>query len=122
MTTTLPLTITERLEIEEVTRERIRDKAGKLTRFFDRITSCKVTLDQPHRKRHTGNPFMVTVEVTAPGADLIAHGEHHQDLNIAIREAFDAAKRQLEDYSRKLRGEVKTHNNHTPAPAEPDEE
>jgi len=47
--------------------------------------------------------------LTVPGAELVANHTQHEDVYVAIRDAFDAMSRQLEDYARKQRGEVKTH-------------
>lgn len=116
---TLPVQITERIQLDEATRERIREKASKLTRYFERLTACRVTVDQPHRKQHSHNPFEVVVEISAPHADMIAHGSHESDLNVAIRDAFEAARRQVEVHGAKVRGEVK-HHEHPPTAAETD--
>jgi len=49
-----------------------------------------------------------------PGGELVANrepDEHHaySDVYVAIRDAFDAMRRQLEDYARRQRGQVKEH-------------
>ena len=33
----------------------------------------------------------------------------HDDVYVAIRDAFDAAVRQVEDHARRMRGDTKTH-------------
>jgi ribosomal subunit interface protein len=77
----------------------VREKAAKLDRFFDRIVSCDVTIEAPHRHHHKGKLYKVRIDIGMPG----------NDVNVAIRDAFDAAVRQLEDHARKLRGDVKSH-------------
>ena len=49
------------------------------------------------------------IDMTVPGTELVVKRESHEDIYVAIRDAFDAARRQLEDYARHQRGDVKTH-------------
>ena len=93
---------------------RIRKKAAELERFSDRITGCRVIVEKEHRHRHQGNLFRVRIEVDAPGKELaVTHTgprDHaHEDVYVAIRDAFRAAVRQLEDHVRERGGKVKTH-------------
>ena len=92
----------------------IRDKAAKLEAFYDRITSARVVVETPHRKHRRGKLFHVRVDVRVPGRQLVVSREpaaHHayEDVYVAIRDAFDGARRQLEDYAREMRGTVKMH-------------
>ena len=92
----------------------IRDKAAKLEEFHDRITSARVVVETPHRQHRQGKLFHVRIDVRVPGRELVVSREpaaHHasEDVYVAIRDAFDDAKRQLEDYARETRGDVKTH-------------
>jgi ribosomal subunit interface protein len=93
---------------------RIREKAAELERFSDRITGCRVVVEKEHRHRHKGNLFRVRVEIGAPGKELaVTHTgprDHaHEDVYVAIRDAFRAAVRQLEDHVRERGGKVKVH-------------
>lgn len=86
--------------------ERIRSKAAKLDRFCDRITSCRVVVDTPHRQHQTGNHFNVRIELCVPGQEIVVTREphlhqEHEELSAALRDAFAAAQRQLRAYSRK---------------------
>ena len=96
-----------------VIEELIQRKARDLERYFSRITSCRVSVRAPHKhKRTNGSYYHVTVELAVPGAEIVAGrdpGEagSHDDLQIAIRDAFRAVKRQLQNHARKLRREVK---------------
>jgi ribosomal subunit interface protein len=87
----------------------IRDKVNKLDEFFDRIMSCRVVVEMPHKHHHQGKHFNVRLDIGVPGSELVVNRDHAEDVYIALRDAFDAAKRQLEDYARKIRGDVKTH-------------
>ncbi|TAL24972.1 MAG: HPF/RaiA family ribosome-associated protein [Nitrospirae bacterium] len=104
----LPLQITARnLDLPDAFRENIRDKAEKLDEFYDRIMRCRVVVESPHRHSHEGIKYNVHIEMTVPGAELVIKREPNEDLNVAIRDAFDAARRRLEDFARKQRGDVK---------------
>lgn len=107
----LPLQITARdIALTDAIESAIREKAAKLETFFDRIMSCRVLVETPHRHQHKGLLYHVRIDMTVPGAELVVKREPHEDLYVAIRDAFDAARRQLQDHSRRLRGEVKQHN------------
>jgi ribosomal subunit interface protein len=93
---------------------RIREQAVKLERYFDRITSCRVVVEAGHHHQRKGKLYNVHIDLRAPGGEVIAgHGhplDHaHEDVYVAIRDAFDAARRRLEDHVRRFRGDVKTH-------------
>jgi ribosome-associated translation inhibitor RaiA len=93
---------------------RIREKVTKLERISDRIIGCDVTVEAPHRHHHKGKLYSVHINISLPGNDV--HVDHagpenpaHEDVNVAIRDAFDAAVRLVEDHVRRMRGDVKTH-------------
>ena len=93
---------------------RIREKAAKLERFHDRIIGCTVVVEAPHRHHHKGKLYSVHIDISVPGKDLVVDRakplDHaHEDVYLAVRDAFNAAVRQLEDYTRRVRGDVKTH-------------
>jgi ribosome-associated translation inhibitor RaiA len=94
----------------------IREKAAKLDRFFERIVSCDVTIEAPHRRQHKGKLYKVRIDIGMPGKDVHVNQEGpknhaHGQINVAIPDAFDAAAavRRLEDHVRLLRGDVKSH-------------
>jgi ribosomal subunit interface protein len=93
---------------------RIREKAAKLERFHDRIIGCNVVVEAPHRHHHKGKLYSVRVDISVPGKDIVVDRakplDHaHEDVYVAIRDAFNAAARRLEDHNRRMRGDVKTH-------------
>lgn len=111
----LPLQVTFRdMEPSAAVEERIRERADRLDRFHKHIMGCRVVVEAPHRHHHQGKLFHVRIDITVPGHELVVnrdppqnHG--HEDVYVAIRDAFDAAQRQLDTLSRKSRGEVKVH-------------
>jgi ribosome-associated translation inhibitor RaiA/cold shock CspA family protein len=94
--------------------EQVREHAAKLEEFYERITSCHVVIEKPHRHHGQGNLFHVRIHVAVPGRELVvdrepAEDHAREDVLVTIRDAFKAMRRQLEDYVRKLRGDTKTH-------------
>ncbi len=87
----------------------IEAQTSKLERFYDRITSCRVVIDGPSSHHKHGGVFKVRIHLGVPGNEITIDRQEEQDLTAAIRAAFDAAKRKLQDYARTRRGEVKHH-------------
>ncbi|MGA9665867.1 MAG: ribosome-associated translation inhibitor RaiA [Gallionella sp.] len=107
----IPLQITIRdIEHSDALEAHIREKAEKLDEFFERIMSCRVVVEMPHKHHHQGKQFNVRIDIGVPGSEIVVNRDHAEDVYVALRDAFDAAKRQLEDYARKMRGDVKTHH------------
>lgn len=88
---------------------RIIERVGKLDRFYERIMGCRVTMEQTQRRHHQGKLFNVRIGLTVPGSELVINRDEHEDIYIAIRDAFDAVERKLEEYARQQRGTVKAH-------------
>lgn len=88
---------------------KIRDKMAKLEKFNDRIMGCRVTVEESQRRQHQGKLFSVHIDITVPGSELVVNRVENEDCYVAVRDAFDAARRQLEEHTRKRRGVVKTH-------------
>jgi len=88
----------------------VRDSVAKLERFHSRITSCRVTIGQSPKRATRGRPFEVHVEVRIPGhVELVSNRHRDEDVYVAMRDAFAAITRQLEEAAREKRGDVKTH-------------
>lgn len=106
----IPLQITIRdVDHSDALEQRIRDKAKKLEEFFKQIISCRVVVEMPHKHHQQGKQFDVRIDIGVPGKEIVVNRDHHEDVYVALRDAFDAAKRQLEDYVRITRGDVKNH-------------
>lgn len=93
----------------------IRERIAKLERFVPEIMSCHVTVESTGNRHHQGHLYQVKIDVRVPGEELVA-GERqgHEQMEVAVRDAFDAMRRQLEDQLRRRRGQVK---HHEPRPA-----
>lgn len=106
----LPLKITLRdIPQSEALETAIREKADKLDQFYQSIMACRVTIEIPGKHKNQGKEFTVRIDLTVPGKEIVIDRDHHEDVYVALRDAFDNARRQLEDYARRQRGEVKTH-------------
>ena len=111
----LPLQITFRhMDSSDAVAARIGERAEELERFFERIVSCRVVVESQHPRRQQGNLFRVRVDLKVPGNEIVvgrdpAAHHAHEDVYVAIRDAFDATRRLLEDHVRKGRGDVKLH-------------
>lgn len=106
----LPLQITSHdFQLPEVLEQEIRERAAKLDAYYDRIMRCRVVLEAPVGHHRQGGPYNVRIDVTVPGSELVVNRQADEELPVAIREAFDAMRRRLEDYVRQQRGTVKTH-------------
>lgn len=106
----LPLKIVVRdIEIGDAVKEDIAGKAEKLTKIFDNIMRCRVVVEVPHRHQKTGVLYNIRIDMTVPGKEIVIKRQPNKDLSVAIREAFNAAYRELEDYATRRRGEVKHH-------------
>jgi cold shock CspA family protein/ribosome-associated translation inhibitor RaiA len=135
----IPLQITFRhMAPSPAIEENIREKAAKLDQLYDGIMSCRVAVEAPHRHHHKGKTYVVRIDLTIPGGELVVNrelkrlvpkkatgaqepekdfGELHEpgkhaareDLYVAIRDAFNAAGRKLQDHARRRRGNVKVH-------------
>jgi ribosome-associated translation inhibitor RaiA/cold shock CspA family protein len=111
----MPLQITFRhMEPSPALDARIRQRAEELDQFFDRITACRVVVECGNRRHQQGNVFEVRIDLTVPGAEIVVGRDSganhaHEDAHVAVRDAFDAARRRLEDHARDRRGAVKAH-------------
>jgi cold shock CspA family protein len=130
---TLPVQITFRnMERSAPAEKWISAEAAKLDRFYDRIMGCRVIVEVPHRHHQRGGLYHVRIDLTLPGGELLVKEQPslhssiqqideersvkhlelkapHKSLRQAINDAFRAAGRRLQDYARRQRGDVKTH-------------
>lgn len=90
----------------------VRAEAQTLERFYDRITSARVVIARPQHRHHKGDTYCVRVHLSLPAGkhvdvtrDPAATGRH-EDAHVTIRDAFDLARRQLQDQMGKLDGKA----------------
>ncbi len=107
----VPLHISfEGVQHSDAVEARIREEAGKLEHFFDRIVSARVVVARPQHRHNKGDTFQVRIHLAVPNApDIVVSREPgpagaHEDVYVTIRDAFDAARRQLQDTVAKREG------------------
>lgn len=97
------------LDRSDAIEARIRGKVDKLETFHHRIISCRVTVEQQRGHRNHDHRFNVRIDLHVPGHELAVNHNHDADVYVALRDAFTAAGRALEDEVRQRRGQVKAH-------------
>jgi ribosomal subunit interface protein len=111
----LPLQITfHEIAHSDAVEDYVRKRAAKLDMLSERITRCRVALEQPHRHARHGGHFRVRVDVTLPGGEVVAtrspdDAKTYEDLYAAIDSAFDDVARRVQDFIQRQRGDVKPH-------------
>jgi ribosomal subunit interface protein len=106
----VPLQITLRnIPHSDALEQRIRDKAAKLEPLNLRITSFGVTVEASHRHQQQGREFSVSLDLRMPGREFVVTREADEDVYVALRDAFDALRRQVDEFLRVQRGEIKSH-------------
>ena len=111
-----PLVVTFRnMERDADIEAEIRERVDRLEHFCDSIVGCRVVVESPHHHHRKGRLYQVRILLSVPPRQEITvdrapqtHREH-EDIHVAIRDAFSAARRQLQDYVREIRGSVKHH-------------
>jgi len=105
----IPLQITFRgVPRSPALKQVITEKISGIEHLYGRITGCRVVVERRHRRHRQGNLFQVRVQLEVPGAELLAStspdaAHEHEDADVAVRDAFAAAARRLEDHARRLR-------------------
>ena len=129
----IPLQVTFRnMKHSEAVDAYIREEVAKLEEFFDQIIGCHVVVEIPHQHHDRGNPFHIRINLEVPGSDLVVNQQPNlhghgvdvgaerlfkelelegrlKDAYVALSDAFKTARRQLQDYVRRHRDEVKIH-------------
>jgi ribosomal subunit interface protein len=110
-----PVRITfKEMEPSDAVEKWVEEHAAKLEKFHAPIVHCDVVIEAPHRHSHRGRLYAVRIDITVPGHQIVVSHQGpkdhaHEDIYVALRDAFHAARRQLQDLARKQRGQVKRH-------------
>jgi ribosome-associated translation inhibitor RaiA len=97
-------------------RSDIESHAEKLLKFAPRLQTCSVVVSYNEHRHQRGNQYLVHVHLTMPGGSFesgkISNTDFgHEDPYLAVRDTFDALRRQVEDHVRIQRGDVKKNQN-----------
>lgn len=115
MTIALQVTFGGGLEASEALQRRVEREAEKLERFHDHIIGCRVAIIGRAGRRRHGELYAVRLQISTPGAGEIVidrnpPADHaHEDAFVAVRDAFNAARRRLQNHHRRAQGLVKRH-------------
>ena len=108
--TPIPLQITfDGLAPSDSIETEIRDRVAWLEQYYPRVVGCRVLLKVPHRHQRDGRQFQIVIDISVPGAApiVVSHYPSRQDspadFAVAIHQAFDTARRQLQDFAREQR-------------------
>lgn len=110
-----PIQVTFRnMDRSSALEDRAKELARRLEQHCDHLMSCRVVIEAPHRRHNKGKLYRVAVDVRVPGRELVVkekpeHNHAHEDPYVALRDAFNAMTRRLQDHVRKARGKVKRH-------------
>lgn len=89
---------------------KIRERADRLSRFSHEILKCQVWIESPHGHHRKGDLYGIRIRLTVPDEEIVVELQPtEEDVYVSIRQAFDAARRKLQDYERRRRGKVKAH-------------
>jgi ribosome-associated translation inhibitor RaiA len=100
------------IQTSEWLEQDIRHRAAKLESYCRDIVTCRVMVGKPHRHHESGNQFDVHIDIAVPGEEIaVSHSPNfrklavgtRKDVRTAVRDAFAAAKRQVQDYVRRRR-------------------
>lgn len=111
----VPLEIQFRhMSASEAVEVAVRKRVAKLEQLTEALISCRVTIEAPHRHHRQGNLYSVSVDLRQAGSETLANrapqaSHEHEDVYVALRDAFQAARRQVLKRLRTQRGDVKHH-------------
>jgi cold shock CspA family protein/ribosome-associated translation inhibitor RaiA len=87
----------------------IRERAQGLEKYYPRLIRCHVTIEGPGNHHRTGGPYDVRVDLSVPRKELVVTRQTGEDVAVVVRDAFDAARRQLQDFAQLQRHDIKSH-------------
>lgn len=87
----------------------VHRRAAKLAQWLPTMKRCEVTVWAEANRRHQGHDYHLTLTAHVPEQTLVVDRRHGTQIEVVVRDAFDAMDRRLEDHVRKLRGQIKHH-------------
>jgi len=103
----VPLQVTFRgMAPSDALRDRVRERAEKLSTFHNHIMGCRVAIEAPGNHHQHGQKFRVRVDLKVPGAELIVGGDEdprYQDAYAAVDGVFQDAERVLSEHQKRRR-------------------
>jgi cold shock CspA family protein len=106
----IPVEITaHHFKLDDGLESLIRERAQGLEKFYPRLIRCHVTIEGPGNHHRTGGPYDVRVDLSVPRKELVVTRQTGEDIAVVVRDAFDAARRQLQDFAQLQRRDIKNH-------------
>jgi len=109
------------IDPSEAVRQKILEKVAKISQLHPNITGINVTVESPHRQHKKGNFYFVHIHAAVPGGEVVVSRNHnddhgHEDIYVAVSDAFGKFRRRLDDFARRSRGETKRHESTVKTP------
>lgn len=87
---------------------------AKLFRKFPSVMYGTMTIEGRHHHHHNGNLYHVALRIHLPGGDVVVshdpeQNHAHEDLYVAMRDACEAARRQLMHVAARNQGQALRH-------------
>ncbi|MDX1823837.1 MAG: HPF/RaiA family ribosome-associated protein [Thiohalomonadales bacterium] len=111
----VPLQIIFRhMDASSAVEARIRERCHRLEQFAEHIIRCRITIEAPYEPRHHTGLYQVKISLALKGGEMIVSHDleqphEHEDIYVAIRDAIDAVRDQLEECARRRREEIRLH-------------
>jgi len=95
----------------------IRARIAELDEIYDGLVGVRVSVEALHNQHRTGNIHECHITLMVPGPDInvskaphkAKEKYHNPDVYTSVRDAFQAATKQLRNYKAKQAGGVKYH-------------
>jgi len=97
------------MEASDAVESKAREFADKLDAMAPDLMACRVNIDLEQKHKQQGRPYGVRIDLTMPGHELVVNKVQDEDVYVALRDAFDNMRRQLEGVVRKRHGQEKPH-------------
>lgn len=96
------------IEKSDAVEQCVREKVARLRKHFSRMTSCRVAVEVPQRTADKPRVYQIKIEIGVPRRSTVVVNHErtgpraHEELPLAIREAFEAALRKVDGMSAKM--------------------
>lgn len=111
-----PVTVTFRnIDPSPAVEANARKAAAELEKFHPRIVGCDVVIEAPEKRKVSGRDILVRLKISVPGPDVrvsrrVGVAKADENVQLALHQAFDAARRMLEDQVREASPERSKHH------------
>lgn len=97
------------MESSAAVEERVRDYVARLEKVAADLLSCRVMVSLDQKHQHQGRPYGVRIDLTISGQELVVNRVQNEDVYIALRDAFLAMRRRLEEFTAQRSGASREH-------------